>query len=1029
LATLLQHARVLTLKNLTTGQMDSLLQQIEYWARLERLTIDNTYAGPGRPNPHRLVTLPPALSRFKKLGDIRIQEEGLDWAQSLPVLEHMKALRRLEINRWSGQSDKNQPPVLSTLRQLTALHLSNGGWQITPETVGALPRLAELTLSSLHIETGTLAEVLNQLPRLKTLGLRKCWRVTTLSLNKLSQLKTVTLAYNDKLSVDSTVLAGMIHVERLTIKGGQPISLNRLVYLPHLCYLNVMGNQQFVYLPKSLGGRLNKLTDLRLCNVRLGSLPVDFGGLSRLQTLHLNYCNLDSLPTTVNQLKALRDLSLQYNKLRQLPSGIDKLKNLCQLNVSGNQLTVLPNGIGRLHKLTQLNASSNQLTQLPNSITQLMKLKHLIADHNQLDRLPGEIGEVKGLTELSVQLNHLTQLPSSLLQLSRLRSISADYNQLERLPEDIEKLRRLRFLSLKNNQLTFLPEQLGQLDSLQYLWIEQNRLKELPDGIGQLHSLRELRIDSNELKVLPATIGSLSQLTVLSINKALITELPPSIGKLAKLQMLSIMDTPLRSLPGSVDGLVDLQFVRLSNNQLTTLPEAIRQWRSVTTLDLTGNPLEQLPNGIGGMASLSELTIKGKSGTTVEGTNSLRKLPDSLIYCDQLQILTIENQPQLDANDVFTKAAQLKNLTELSVVNCQINRLPDLAWKELPWQKLNVASNRLTDLPFGLVDVPELRYISAQKNRLPDALNRDFIDKQALLSSFTEAGMLPQAMTKGPNSTLTEALLRTANEKGASGDWTGAVAALTKAITIAPDSMLALPYGERSSMYLARKQYVDALADLDSAINYAPRLHYRGISKTSMILANWKWKGYIFAKMGQYDKALVSLGEAERLIPADSIMKYAQSVGSNEVERGRYLFLQGKRSLADSSYRKAIKAYDKSLRLHVGIQLLVVDLCLVTGQYDRAQRILADIQPQERQKEYNTIKEYLSACLVVLQGKKTGRQAVEVLQAYRASHPDKIYWRLNLTEQWLKGSAVSADRIAAIQQIREAARDWLIQPD
>lgn len=1023
---LLPYFRVLTLKNLTTGQADSLLSQIRDWSRLERLTVDIAQLGPGRPNPSRLISLPTTLRRFRHLRDLRIREDGLNWAESLPVLASMTALRRLEIDRWQSQP-RDKQPVLSTLVQLTALHLRNSGWLLTPETVGELPRLAELNLSSLQVDTGTLEKTLNQLTKLETLRLTKCWQVVRLSLSKVIRLKTVELAYNDKLNVDAALLAGMTHVERLTIKGAQAIDLMGVGDLRRLRYLNVMGNGQPVRLPETIS-RLHQLTDLRLYNVRLGSLPASFGLLRRLQTLHLNQCGLDSLPTTFGQLRALQDVTLTGNKLQQL-TGIEQLIRLQQLNVSGNQLRMLPNDIRRLTQLSKLNLSENQLTELPVSLTQLVKLKQLVADHNRLERLPDQLGRLGSLTDLAVGGNQLTQLPASLSLLTSLTALSIDYNRLESLPDGLGQLRRLRFLSLDKNRLTVLPNSIENLDSLRFLWIGQNQLRALPTGLSRLRSLTELRIDDNELNILPIDIGRLQKLTVLALTKLPITELPTSVGALANLLVLSITDTHLRSLPDSIGALTNLQFVRLTNNALTTLPSSIGRWQAVTTMDLTGNPLERLPDGIGRMANLTELIIDGKQQAPngIRGGN-IRQLPDSIIYCNQLQTLTIRNQPQLDANDVFTKAAQMKSLSNLSVVHCNVVRLPDVAWKEVAWHKLDVSENQLTELPLGLLNAPNLQFISAGGNRLPTALNRNLSVKQTLWGAFAEAGKLPLDSTARPNGRLTEVLLRTANEKASSDDWAGALSALSKAIAYAPDSMLALPYGERSSLYYGHKQYADALADLDSAIAHIPQLHYRELNGPAILEAHWKWKGYIFAKMGQYDAALASLAQAEKLLPADPFPKYAQSVGSNEMDRGRYLALQGNFTAAESSYRKAVDAYEKAQRSHVGIRLRVVEICLLTGQYDRAQRLLNALPNEQLKQGYDTVNEYLRYCLALLSGNQISDQILAGFSAYCADHPQTLYWPFTLTDTWLAHQQIDSQKITAFRDIQRIAQSWLIQP-
>ena len=42
-------------------------------------------------------------------------------------------------------------------------------------------------------------------------------------------------------------------------------------------------------------------------------------------------------------------------------------------------------------------------------------------------------------------------------------------------------------------------------------------------------------------------------------------------------------------------------------------------------------------------------------------------------------------------------------------------------------------------------------------------------------------------------------------------------------------------------------------------------------SRNAILQAHWKWKGYIYAQMGQYEDALISLAQAEQLLPANPL--------------------------------------------------------------------------------------------------------------------------------------------------------------
>lgn len=309
-----------------------------------------------------------------------------------------------------------------------------------------------------------------------------------------------------------------------------------------------------------------------------------------------------------------------------------------------------------------------------------------------------------------------------------------------------------------------------------------------------------------------------------------------------------------------------------------------------------------------------------------------------------------------------------------------------------------------------------------------------------------------------PADKSTEVLLRSAAGKGSAGNWAGAVSDLSKEIAYAPDSLLAMPYAQRSALYYARKQHVSALADLDSAIVHTPQLRYGRLispgSITARLRAHWKQRGHILADMGQFDVALASLAQSERLLAADPFARYPESVGSNEVDRGRYLTLQGNLTAADSSYRKAIDAYETSVKTiptYVGqeTRLKIVELCLLTGQYDRARQQLRPLkllnsQPNKPIKDgedtiyeltdkklrsgYDTLCEYLSHCLAILNGSKTSAQALIKFRAYCDAHRQTLYYPFTLTDAWLAHKKVDTQKINSFRRLQDAAKSRLIQP-
>ncbi|WP_158600303.1 leucine-rich repeat domain-containing protein [Fibrisoma montanum] len=976
----LPHVRVLTVNGLTAPFADSLFAAITGWTTLERLVIDVSQADLTRSQTAQPVTLPGTMQRFPKLNELRIRGNGLNWEPSIQALAGVKTLRRLEVDHWQPVSRKL--PSLAPLQQLQALKVMGQGWQVDAETVRGLKGLTELAFQNAQVDTTTFEAAVNKLTGLVKLEISNSQSLQRLALSGLKSLKILGLYQNPVLTVDAATLAHLPNLEQLYIQNAQSVDLSTLCSASRLHVLNIGGNGTAIRLPDCLG-TLTQLNELRLENIKLDRLPASIGSLRQLQKLNLTNCSLDSLPATMGQLASLQDLLVMGNRLRQMPF-ITNLKELRQLNVSGNQLTSLPDAIDRLTQLSTLNVDQNQLTQLPAGITRL----------------------------------------------SRLRSLVISGNQIRNLPDDLGKLRKLQTLSIGSNQLTVLPNSIGQLDSLHNLWIGKNPLRALPASLVRLKNLAILHINGTEITALPADIGSLRQLTNLTIEGVPLTELPASICDLTNLRGLAISGTKVRLLPDNIGALSKLQYASLHNNELIALPNSIGQWQDVTNLHLAQNRFEGLPNGIGRLTKLTSLVISGKEKTTEGMTGGLQQLPDSLEHCTRLNYLSIQNQPQLDAGDVFRKAARMPQLFNLDITNCNISQLPDLPWKEVPWLSLNVSFNLLTELPVGLLEAPRLQRIAARENRLPEPLNRDFPSRDALRVALIEAGTLPMSAIAKPNRQVSNTYQQMAGQKAARRDWEGAMSDLQKAIDYMPDTTVSLPYAQRAEMHFFRKAYQEALADFDQAIRYAPNLKWQKLADSSfanlMLAQFWQRKSAVLGVTGKYDEALSGINQAAKLLPTSANGQLAAII---QIDRGRYLTLKNKLADADSSYRKAIQAYEKLPYAEPPVRLTIVELNLLTGQYDRAQRAIAAIPADRLQGGFATLKEYLQSCLLVLKGDQAGQKATEQLTTYLAKHPAPIYgWSFDLFDNWLNRTKLPTEKVTALRQLTEATKERLAKP-
>ena len=179
--------------------------------------------------------------------------------------------------------------------------------------------------------------------------------------------------------------------------------------VPGVCALTELRlyNNNLSTLPPEIGALVN-LRELWLYNNKLSALPPEIGALVNLQELWLSFNELKILPPEIGALVNLRELWLSNNELRTLPPQIGALVNLRELGLSSNELSTLPPEIGTLVNLWQLSLSNNKLRTLPPQIGTLVSLQKLLLYNNKFSTLPPQIGALVKLRVLLIGGNRFT---------------------------------------------------------------------------------------------------------------------------------------------------------------------------------------------------------------------------------------------------------------------------------------------------------------------------------------------------------------------------------------------------------------------------------------------------------------------------------------------------------------------------------------------------------------------------------------------------------------------------------------------
>ncbi|XP_039412174.1 leucine-rich repeat-containing protein 40 isoform X1 [Corvus cornix cornix] len=266
-------------------------------------------------------------------------------------------------------------------------------------------------------------------------------------------------------------------------------------------------------------------------------------------------------------------------------------------------------------------------------------------------------------------------------------------NKLQSLSEDVQLLPALTMLDVHDNQLTSLPSALGQLENLQKLDVSHNKLRSLPEELLQLPRLRSLLVQHNELSLLPERLG-----------------------QLLTLEELDVSSNQLTAIPTSCALLVNLVRLNLACNQLKELPADLSAMKSLRLLDCTKNYLETVPSKLATMASLEQLYLR---------KNKLRSLPE-FPSCKLLKELHAgENQIEI------LNAENLKQLSSLCVLELRDNKIKAVPEEIMVLQKLerlDLANNDISRLPYTLGNLPQLKFLALEGNPLR-TIRRDLLQK------------------------------------------------------------------------------------------------------------------------------------------------------------------------------------------------------------------------------------------------------------------------------------------------------------
>lgn len=244
-----------------------------------------------------------------------------------------------------------------------------------------------------------------------------------------------------------------------------------------------LDNSIFNVLPAHFFQNFNKLTNLKMWNVKLGKIT-------------------DKSFTSCPNLTAL---GLRFNRLAKLPNGAFKeLKNLIGLGVNCNPITEIENDafIG-LDKLEYLFLCSNKVTEIfEETFEPLIGLKMLHLNQTLIRRIdPNAFKSMHRLWYLNLGEGLLTNIDAFVFKpLKKLRYLLLNNNLIDFIHEDaFQSLTKLKVLTLRENKLltlfslTFLSQA-----KLEQLSVKDNKIWFMQKGtFDNLKSLIKLDARGN----------------------------------------------------------------------------------------------------------------------------------------------------------------------------------------------------------------------------------------------------------------------------------------------------------------------------------------------------------------------------------------------------------------------------------------------------------------------------------------------------------------------------------------------------
>lgn len=341
-----------------------------------------------------------------------------------------------------------------------------------------------------------------------------------------------------------------------------------------------------------------------------------------------------------------------------------------------------------------IDCSDRGLTELPTFNVDKF-YKELRLDHNDIENITNDaFKNLQGLNRIFMQHNNISRF-------DRYAFRGAEQAPINRL-------------DLSNNELTEFPEAIGDLDHITWIDVTNNHITENNFDESTMYNigdtLTRFEFGSPKIESWPPTLRHLQALEYLNVSGGSFYTLPPEAfhGFEGTLTTLSIQYTNLIALPLALSRLRFLDRLYFDHNH-----------------DI-GDSGVLIPS-----FGTSDLLNKLRFISLVD--DNLTVFPSLLQYLRNVEQLVLDSNTLAFVSDSSVQVAVGTKITDLSLRNCSLSRVPGALSKLTNLTKLNLAENDIHSFENSDFDnMGKLLNLTIRRNPLGYIANETFKDLQSL---------------------------------------------------------------------------------------------------------------------------------------------------------------------------------------------------------------------------------------------------------------------------------------------------------